>query len=664
VIGESIAKAVLSFSTDNTGLNTGIGQVKGQVSGLESSVQNLGATLAAAFTVTAVVTIGKQVLDFADELTNLSAKTGIGTTGLQKLQLAFQGSGVSLDTVTRSVGELGARLVGDKGAQAMVQKLGLNLEELKHMTPEEKFIKAADAVGKIQDKGEQLYASKTLFGKGGVEILQGLDGHLEETTKKFEDMGLIVDEQTVAAADNFGDQLGIVGKQLLAVAANAIGPMLPALTALASGFSVVANVLGQTVGFVVKGVTIAIVGLWEGIATLLGNLAEMAQKIPFVGQHLTGLAGAADWLRDSAAKSDAMITKLALGTTAVATTATAAKTPLLGLGDDIQKVGKKSEWTAAQLKEIGEQIAMFDKASRSVQMFYAAVGQDMVLQNVKVHVAEFQEPFKELQRTIPVTMQYLGNYMARWKETAVSVSASAKDMADHSTSAFGSLTDGLLGSLDNLWKGMSGGKGFAGLMHNLGDSIVNGFGNILSGGLTSVINMGVQMAVEGVKKIGSLIAGLFQSEETKKVNKPRDQFQLQFGSTKDAGGANLINMLMDQFFNQGDADGEAHAHALFQQLQDADTEAKFKSAQQAIAEVLKAAGKDIQMFATGGIVTRPTLGVFGEAGPEVVMPLDRLRSFIVERETTQTIILRLDSRELTRAVVQGMPRELSLAGLV
>jgi hypothetical protein len=64
--------------------------------------------------------------------------------------------------------------------------------------------------------------------------------------------------------------------------------------------------------------------------------------------------------------------------------------------------------------------------------------------------------------------------------------------------------------LDNLWKGMSGGKGFAGLMHNLGDSIVGGFGNIISGGLTSVINMGVQLAVEGVKKIGSLIAGPVQ----------------------------------------------------------------------------------------------------------------------------------------------------------
>ena len=37
-------------------------------------------------------------------------------------------------------------------------------------------------------------------------------------------------------------------------------------------------------------------------------------------------------------------------------------------------------------------------------------------------------------------------------------------------------------------------------------------------------------------------------------------------------------------------------------------------------------GAGVQLFADGGIVTRPTLGVFGEAGPEAVIPLDRMGS--------------------------------------
>ena len=33
------------------------------------------------------------------------------------------------------------------------------------------------------------------------------------------------------------------------------------------------------------------------------------------------------------------------------------------------------------------------------------------------------------------------------------------------------------------------------------------------------------------------------------------------------------------------------------------------------------------MFADGGIVTGPTLGIVGEAGPEAVIPLDQLGRF-------------------------------------
>ena len=42
--------------------------------------------------------------------------------------------------------------------------------------------------------------------------------------------------------------------------------------------------------------------------------------------------------------------------------------------------------------------------------------------------------------------------------------------------------------------------------------------------------------------------------------------------------------------------------------------------------------QSIPKFAEGGIVTSATLGVFGEAGPEAVMPLDRLNDYVAPRE--------------------------------
>lgn len=48
----------------------------------------------------------------------------------------------------------------------------------------------------------------------------------------------------------------------------------------------------------------------------------------------------------------------------------------------------------------------------------------------------------------------------------------------------------------------------------------------------------------------------------------------------------------------------------------------------AAAASIIATVKSIPKFAEGGIVTSATLGVFGEAGPEAVMPLDKLKDFV------------------------------------
>lgn len=59
-----------------------------------------------------------------------------------------------------------------------------------------------------------------------------------------------------------------------------------------------------------------------------------------------------------------------------------------------------------------------------------------------------------------------------------------------------------------------------------------------------------------------------------------------------------------------------------------------------------AAIQSIPEFAEGGIVTQATLGVFGEAGPEAVMPLDKLEEFISPRELRVTGNIRASGKEL------------------
>jgi len=71
---------------------------------------------------------------------------------------------------------------------------------------------------------------------------------------------------------------------------------------------------------------------------------------------------------------------------------------------------------------------------------------------------------------------------------------------------------------------------------------------------------------------------------------------------------------------------------------------------------------DVTPFAKGGIVRRPTLGLFGEAGPEAVVPLNRLGSMLGDQKLETTVVVNLDGREVARSTAKYLPGQLKLAG--
>jgi len=84
-------------------------------------------------------------------------------------------------------------------------------------------------------------------------------------------------------------------------------------------------------------------------------------------------------------------------------------------------------------------------------------------------------------------------------------------------SAFGKWGASVKGGFKNLWSGMTGGTGkISGLFAKLGSGIMDGFGSIISGGLSSLISMGVGVAMKGLGKLGSWIKGKFGVSEAEK----------------------------------------------------------------------------------------------------------------------------------------------------
>ncbi len=327
----------------------------------------VGAAIGTAFAVTKIIEAGKQVIDYAGHVVDMSAKLKVSTTTIQQWEAAFGQSGVSLETVAGASDKLTEKLIGgDESAVAALGKMGLSVEKLKAMKPEDRFITVADAIGNMKDAGEQLYASKTLLGGGGPDLLAALDGHLGDTIKQFDAMGLVIDEETLKAADDFGDQLGMLAKQLLAVVAAIVGPLLPVLSLLADGLMEAWRIIGLVLRPVIEFLTKAILQAASAIFDFLGMVVDAAQKIPILGKHLGVLSTVSGYYHTAADKLRGVLERLGEKTEDAGEKAKTAAPKILGLGKDTSVAARENEQFTKSLAELAFSITGAQRAGVSL----------------------------------------------------------------------------------------------------------------------------------------------------------------------------------------------------------------------------------------------------------------------------------------------------------
>ena len=111
--------------------------------GLNAKMVALGTALGTALG-NAALQIGRQMLDaakaaleYADALSNLSAKTGISLQGLQRLEAMGATAGVVMETLANAVAMLQKNLDSEPAAQKALAEMGLNFERIRDLEPED-----------------------------------------------------------------------------------------------------------------------------------------------------------------------------------------------------------------------------------------------------------------------------------------------------------------------------------------------------------------------------------------------------------------------------------------------------------------------------------------------------------------------------------------------
>lgn len=340
----TIAQLIVDVAANTVKLTSDVENINKSLSSVETMAGRVGKALAATFTIAAAGQAARELLDYADNVVNVAEKTKFSTDAVQELTMAFQPHGIAIDAVSSANEKLSKNLIGgDKSTVAALEKMGLNIKTLKTLAPDQLFITVADAVGKIQNPAEQAYVAMTVFGKGGSELLAGLDGHLKETTESFKSMGLVIDEQTIKAADDFGDQLGLLGKQFLGIIAAIVGPFLPALSAFGTLSMWIGDILKTVLIVAIKGLEAAFGLIMEKTARLLAWMADLATKIPLVGKQLGFMGDASRTLTAFADGTSDALKHLFDKTNDVGASAPKAGGALKGFGGDIDEAARKAK---------------------------------------------------------------------------------------------------------------------------------------------------------------------------------------------------------------------------------------------------------------------------------------------------------------------------------
>ena len=164
-----------------------------------------------AVTVGALVTFATNASKAADRLNDLSARTGVAATTLSALDLPLRQSGSSVDefasSITRMNNAIGEAANNETAAKNFTD-IGLAIDDLMAMSPEQQFNAIAAALAGIDNQAEFTNRGMAIFGRQFASIapiIRETNGDLDEFIKRQQELGNAFSADELKMVDAFWD---------------------------------------------------------------------------------------------------------------------------------------------------------------------------------------------------------------------------------------------------------------------------------------------------------------------------------------------------------------------------------------------------------------------------------------------------------------------------
>jgi methyl-accepting chemotaxis protein len=277
-----LEKSLTSLDRKADGLNGTFGKIK---SGAGTMSGALGA-LVPAVAIGGLATLAKGSIDAADNLNDLSQRTGVSVESLSKFGAAADDSGSSVDEVAKAMGKLGKGIVDPASkANEALKSIGISSTDAsgKIRSMDQIMLDVADRFAKMPDGAQKTALAMELFGKSGMNLIPMLNQGRDALSK----YNATITTEGAQAADKFNDSLNEIARVVAGPFNQAVTALLPLITQIAQG------VAGAITAFTqlpqpVQG-AVLVVG---GLAAAFIALAPAISAIIAIGPALAGLGAA------------------------------------------------------------------------------------------------------------------------------------------------------------------------------------------------------------------------------------------------------------------------------------------------------------------------------------------------------------------------------------
>ncbi len=291
-LGSLVVSLTAQTAQFTSAMDRAANQSQKNFTSITNAAKMAGAAIGIALSGTAFVRSIKSQIDLADEVAKTSQKIGVQAEELQKLRYAADLSGVSSETLTKALSRISSEAInGNEG----LKKLGIAVRDTngRLKSSDQILIDVADKVSKYSDGVGKTALVTKIFGERIARDLipflnSGAKG-IEDLKKEAEELGFVMSQETVEAAERFNDNLTRLGRASDGLFAKISQELLPALEDITDAFIQIAKegtlvqlvsksmlVVFQTLAVIGSDLGFVFVQLAKGlqmVATVAGNVA-------------------------------------------------------------------------------------------------------------------------------------------------------------------------------------------------------------------------------------------------------------------------------------------------------------------------------------------------------------------------------------------------------